>query len=308
MDTRYYIYALEIEKMGSITQAADNLYMTQPTLSKAVKDMETSLGFTVFRRTSKGVIPTQKGNIFLEHARKIVQQIEKMEYSLQSCDLSNQLFSIAIPHADYIAQATAKFVCSFDNRREMELDVMETSSMRVIDAVSDGHYVLGIIRYHMEDEDYFLKLLHQKGLQHEVLWQSQYVVLMSEDHPLAGQSRIHRSDLDPYIEIKLDYGNVPYLHADSGINSNDNSKRILLYDRAMQIDLLRMNPLAYSWTSATTRPVMERNRLVQKKCKESREFKDLLISRAGYRYSRLDRTFINQLSLQRNEVAYSGDD
>ena len=124
MNTLYFNYALEVEKTASITQAADNLFMTQPTLSKAIKDLENSLGFAVFRRTSKGVVPTQKGREFLEHARKIVAQIEKMELSLQSRDSVNQVFSLAIPRASYISQAAAKFLCSFDNSREMELDIL----------------------------------------------------------------------------------------------------------------------------------------------------------------------------------------
>lgn len=65
MNTLYFKYALEVEKTASITRAADNLFMTQPTLSKSIKDLEACLGFAVFRRTSKGVVPTQKGQVFL---------------------------------------------------------------------------------------------------------------------------------------------------------------------------------------------------------------------------------------------------
>lgn len=61
MNTQYFIYAIEVEKTGSITQAANNLFMSQPTLSKAIRDMEASVGFPVFKRTSKGVVPTQRG-------------------------------------------------------------------------------------------------------------------------------------------------------------------------------------------------------------------------------------------------------
>ena len=62
MNTLHFVYAIEVEKAGSITQAADNLFMSQPTLSKAVKDLEETLGFAVFRRTPRGVVPTRKGS------------------------------------------------------------------------------------------------------------------------------------------------------------------------------------------------------------------------------------------------------
>ena len=307
MNTLYFNYALEVEKTASITQAADNLFMTQPTLSKAIKDLENSLGFVVFRRTSKGVVPTQKGREFLEHARKIVAQIEKMELSLQSRDSVNQVFSLAIPRASYISQAAAKFLCSFDNSREMELDILETSSLNVIEKVAAGNFVLGIIRCHVEDEDYFLKNLAEKGLQYENLWQSHFVALMSRNHPLAQQSKLTAEAFAPYIEVAFGDDHVPYVRVSSHGRAAEtlNNKRILVYDRAMQFDLLRANALAYMWTSPLPGQLLEQNDLVQRKIKNSCEFKDLLISRCGYRYSKLDRAFINELTLQRNEVAYT---
>ena len=184
MNTQHFVYALEIEKTRSVTQAAGNLFMTQPTLSKAIKDLEASLGFMVFKRTSKGMIPTQKGAEFLTYAKKIVVQLQKMEAALQAQDTSHQLFSLAIPRVSYIAQAASEFVCSFDNSREMEIDVLETSSMNVIEAVADGHFVLGVIRCRTEYEHYFLRYLNEKDLQYEALWESSFQVLMHEEHPL----------------------------------------------------------------------------------------------------------------------------
>ena len=83
MNTQYFIYAIEVEKTGSITQAANNLFMSQPTLSKAIRDMESSVGFPVFKRTSKGVVPTQRGTEFLIYAKKIAAQLQKMDAILQ---------------------------------------------------------------------------------------------------------------------------------------------------------------------------------------------------------------------------------
>ena len=306
MNTQYFLYAIEVEKTGSITQAAHNLFMSQPTLSKAIKDLEESVGFSVFKRTSKGVVPTQKGTEFLAHARKIAAQIRKMEQALQAQDISNQLFSLAIPRVSYIAQAASEFACAFDDRKDMEIDIRETNSMHVIDAVAYGHYVLGIIRCHVEDEDYFLKNLAEKGLQHETVWQSEYMALMRQDHPLARQEVLRGADFAPYIEIAFGDEEVPYIRVSESRSGEllEHTKRILVYDRAMQLDLLRSNPAAYGWTSAVPKDILERNNLIQRKCVRSRQFKDILISRAGYRFSKLDRTFLDMLFLQRNAVAY----
>ena len=252
MNTQYFIYAIEVEKTGSITQAANNLFMSQPTLSKAIRDMESSVGFPVFKRTSKGVVPTQRGTEFLIYAKKIAAQLQKMDAILHAQDTSHQLFSLAIPRVSYIAKAASEYVCSFDNQRDMEVDILETSSMRVIDSVAYGHYVLGVIRYHTEDEDYFLKSLAEAGLQYELLWQSGYVALMRHDHPLAQKEQLSAGDFDPYVEIAFGDEEVPYIRVSESETHScflRSSKRILVYDRATQFDLLRANPCAYMWVS-----------------------------------------------------------
>jgi len=309
MNTQHFVYALEVEKTGSITLAADNLYMSQPTLSKAIKDLETNLGFAVFKRTPKGVVPTQKGAEFLVHAKKIVVQMERMEHALHAQDTTHQLFSLAIPRVSYIAQAASEYVGTFDNKRNMEIGIMETNSMRVIDAVADGHFVLGIIRYHVEDEDYFLKSLAEKELQHETVWESDYVLLMSKEHPLASNRRVDAEELSNYIEIAFGDDEVPYIRvSESEMNPalHHSAKRILVYDRAMQFDLLRANPMAYMWVSPMPEESLQCNGLVQVKSRQSGRFKDVMISRAGYRFSKFDRAFINKLYYLRNEVAYGG--
>ena len=307
MNTQYFVYAIEVEKTGSITQAANNLFMSQPTLSKAIKDMEESIGFSVFKRSAKGMVPTQRGLEFLDHAKKIAAQVKKMEQSLQSYDAAHQVFSIAIPRVSYIAKALSEYVRTFDNRIDMEIDILEDNSMRIIDQVADGHFVLGIIRCHVEDEEYFYKSLSEKELQHESIWQSDYMALMHKDHPLAEQELLEATDFLPFIEVAFGDSEVPYIRvSESKTNTGrlKNNKRILVNSRAMQFDMLRTNSLAYMWTSPIPAEILKANDLVQRRCAATGQFKDILISRAGYRFSKLDRTFIDKLYLHRNDVAY----
>ena len=79
MNLQHLKYAVEVEKTGSITQAAENLYMGQPNLSKAIKELEGTLGVILFKRTSKGVLPTAQGKEFLRYAKSILDQVERME-------------------------------------------------------------------------------------------------------------------------------------------------------------------------------------------------------------------------------------
>lgn len=309
MNTQYFVYAIEVEKTGSITQAANNLFMSQPTLSKAIKDMEESIGFSVFKRSAKGMIPTQRGLEFLDHAKKIAAQVQKMEQSLQAHDASHQLFSLAIPRVSYIAKAVSEYICLFDGHIDMEIDILEDNSIRIIDQVADGHYVLGIIRCHAEDEDYFIKSLTEKELQYEFIWQSDYMALMSEAHPLAQQEILTKNDFLQHIEVAFGDDEVPYIrYSESQTTKGQlrNNKRILVNSRAMQFDVLRTNPNAYMWVSPLPKEVIAANGLIQRKCKPGNQFKDILISRAGYRFSKLDQAFLDKLYLVRNSVAYGG--
>lgn len=308
MNTQYFHYALEVAKTGSITQAASNLFMSQPTLSKAIKDMEETIGFPVFKRTSKGVVPTHRGLEFLAHARKIAAQVQKMEQALQLEDSTHQLFSLAIPRISYIAQAVSAYVSTFDGGTDMEIDIMENNSMHIIDAVADGHFVLGIIRCHEEDREYFLKNLAEKDLQYQSVWRSDYVALMREDHPLMQQQTLKAEDFLPYVEIVSGDETVPYVRTSAAktVSGNlQNRKRVLVYDRATQFDLLRANPLAYMWSSPLPEATLKRNGLTQQACADSGKFEDFLIYRSGYHFSRLDHAFVDQLYLLRNQVAYA---
>lgn len=307
MNTQYFVYAIEVEKTGSITQAANNLFMSQPTLSKAIKDMEESIGFSVFKRSAKGMVPTQRGLEFLDHAKKIAAQVHKMEQALQAHDAAHQLFSLAVPRVSYIAKAVSEYICSFDGHVDMEIDVLEDSSIRIMDQVADGHYVLGVIRCHVEDEDYFVKSLNEKELQYEIIWQSDYMVLMSESHPLAQQEILSQGDFLKCIEVAFGDDEVPYIrYSESQTETGKmrNNKRILVNSRAMQFDVLRTNPRSYMWVSPLPREVLVTNGLVQRKCAAAGQFKDILISRAGYRFSKLDRAFLDKLFLVRNDIAY----
>ncbi len=308
MNTQYFRYALEVEKTGSITQAASNLFMSQPTLSKAIKDMEETVGFAVFKRTSKGVVPTHRGQEFLSHAHKIAAQVQKMELALQREDTSHQLFSLAIPRVSYITQAVLEYISTFDGGMDMEVDILETNSMRIIDSVADGHYVLGLIRCREEDREYFLKYFAEKDLLYESVWRSNYVALMRQDHPLVENKSLKAEDFLSYVEVVFGDETVPYIRTSEAKNVSGNlrnKKRVLVYDRATQFDMLRANPLAYTLASPLPGEMLNNYGLTQQKCADMGKFEDFLIYRSGYHFSRLDHAFVDKLYLCRNEVAYA---
>ena len=121
MNTVLLQYVVEVEKTGSITQAAANLYMEQPNLSKAIKTLEESLGAPIFKRTSKGVVPTARGRIFLEHARSVLVQIDEMEHLYKTDQGNGVEFSLSMPRASYLSVCLFLIAKSFTQSFQLML-------------------------------------------------------------------------------------------------------------------------------------------------------------------------------------------
>ena len=185
MNIAHLKYAVEVEKTASITKAAENLFMGQPNLSRGIKELEETLGVKIFKRTSKGIVPTPQGEEFLGYAKSILAQIEEME-SLYKPEKNNKLkFSISVPRASYIADAFSKFVREADMSKEIEFSFKETNAMRAIRNVVQENYGLAIVRYQTIFESFFTNMLRDKGMKSENIWEFEYQLLISKNDPLS---------------------------------------------------------------------------------------------------------------------------
>ena len=304
MNTLHFKYAVEVERTRSITQAAENLFMAQPNLSKAIKELEDTLGITIFERTPKGVIPTPKGAEFLGYAKNVLEQIDRMEQLYIPENTERQCFRISIPRGSYISHAFTRFVAELDANKEIDSNVQETNSMQTIVNVAEGQFDLGIIRYQTDYENYFLDYLAEKKLQSEPIWEFEYLALMSRQHPLASAEKVRYEELSQYIEIVHGDTVIPYLPANR-IQRSEAKKRIYVYERCSQFDMLSHIPKTYMWVSPIPDSFLTLYGLVQRKCHAANhKYKDLLICPKGYTFTPLDKKFIDQLYASKNEVAF----
>jgi DNA-binding transcriptional LysR family regulator len=304
MNISHLKYAVEVERTGSITQAAERLFMSQPNLSKAIKDLESTLGMQIFKRTPKGILPTKKGSEFLSYAKNIISQIDEMEAIYRPESQNKQRFSITVPRASYIAHAFTCFINTLDMGKEIDMNFHETNSMAAINDIIDEDYNLGIIRYQLAHKDYFHSALDDKGFERESVLKYQYSALMSNKHPLAVKDKVRYSDLNDYIEITHGDLMIPVAAPkDRQTEPERSKKRIYIYERGSQFDLLRKVPATYIWVSPMPSELLECYGLVQKQCEDTDEiYEDLLIYSKDYRLSDLDNAFIKQLYAVRDEV------
>ncbi len=298
-------YAVEIAKSGSLNKAAENLFMAQPNLSRAIKDLERDLGITIFERTSRGMVTTDDGEEFLEYARKILEQVERVEAHFKAPQDKKRQFSISVPRASYIAEAFARFSKALPENMRYELFYRETNASRAIKNILQADYNLGIVRYAKEHDAQFKQSLTEKGIVAEVVCEFSYNLVMSREHPLAAKQNITFEDLRPYIEIAHGDPFVPTLSLAAVRKEelpDNTNRRICVFERASQFELLSMNKESFMWLSPVPELILERFNLVQKKCAENtRIYKDVLIYRQDYRLSPLDNEFITQLCFTKRE-------
>jgi hypothetical protein len=142
-------------------------------------------------------------------------------------------------------------------------------------------------------------MLEEKGLAYELVSEFSYVLIMSKNNPLADKSEITFDDLTPYIEIAHADPYVPSMPLSKVVKEElpDNiDRRIFIFERASQFDLLCENPETFMWVSSASDKILDRYNLVQKVCKENKKiYKDVLIYKEGYKLSRLDNEFITKL-------------
>ncbi len=303
MNILHLKYAIEVEKYHSINKAAEMLFMSQPNLSRAMKELEEDLGITIFKRTSKGMTPTIQGEEFLSYAKKILAQIDEVENMYKHGKNQKQKFSVSVPRATYFSEAFAQFSKSIDPAVPAEIFYKETNSLRAINNILQADYNLGIIRYRTTFDNYFGSMLNEKGLSSEVLAQFSYVLLMSKNHVLADKKDIRLTDLSDFIEIAHAdpyVPSLPFIDIKKEELGEYVDKRIFVFERASQFDLLENVPNTFMWVSPLSKKTLDRYGLIQKNVKHNTKiYQDVLIHRKSYHLSELDKRFIDEVSKAR---------
>ena len=304
MNILHMKYAVEVAKAGSLNKASESLYVALPNISRSIKELESDLGITIFERSAKGVTLTPEGEEFIGYAKSILKQIDHVENLYKEGAVSKQKFSISVPRACYIAEAFVEFSKTL-TEDAAEIFYKETNSQRTIHNMVNHDYKLGIIRYAENYDRYFKAMLEEKGLSYEMVTEFSYRLIMSAENPLAKKETITFEDLTDYIEIAHADPYVPSLPLAKVVKEElpDNiDRRIFIFERASQFDLLSQNPKTFMWVSPTPKSVLDRYGLVQKACVDNEKvYKDMLIYRNGYQLTELDKQFITALCESRRK-------
>ena len=305
MNILHMKYAVEVAKAGSLNKASEVLFIAVPNISRSIKELEADLGITIFDRTTKGMCLTPEGEEFMNFAKGILNQIESVEKYYRTGASNIQKFSISVPRACYISEAFVEFSKTL-SKDSAEIFYKETNSQRTIRNMLEHDYKLGIIRYAENYDKYFKAMLDEKGLLYELVTEFSYSLIMSMKNPLAQKEEITFDDLKDYIEIAHADPFVPSMPMSKVVKEElpDNiDRRIYIFERASQFDLLDKNPETFMWVSPAPESLLEKYNLVQRKCVENKKiYKDLLIYKKGYKLTELDRRFITHLCESKRKI------
>lgn len=302
MNILHMKYAVEVARAGSINKAAETLIIAQPNLSRAIKELESDLGITIFDRSAKGMVTTPEGEQFLQYAENILKQINAVEKLYKDGTPVKQRFSISVPRASYISDAFARFSLSLSDE-PAELFYKETNSLRAVNNILHSDYKLGIIRYAEGYDRYFKEMLEEKGLAYELITRFAYILAVGEKSPLTSLQDISQGELSKYIEIAHAdpfVPSIPPAQLKKEELSGDIPRRIFVFERASQFELLSQNPETFMWVSPVPQPLLDKYGLVQlRNIRSEKIYKDVLIYRKDYRLSSLDKQFITELCVSK---------
>ena len=298
MNILHIKYAVEVARSGSVNRAAETLYIAQPNLSRAIKELEGDLGITIFERTARGMVLTAEGEEFIGYAEKILAKIDEVERLYKTGANKKQRFSVSVPRASYISDAFARFSAAI-TPEPAEIVYKETNALRAIKNILGADYKLGIIRYAKTYESHFTATLAERGLASEVITEFHYVVVASKNSALASLPVVRYSDLKDKIEIAHADPFVPSLPLSEVKKEelpDDIERRIFVFERGSQFELLASNPATYMWVSPIPQATLDRFSLVEFDCPDNHKiYRDVLIYRKDYKLTELDRRFIEEV-------------
>lgn len=231
-------YLVEIAKHDSISKAAAALFVTQPSISKAVRELEKELGIALLDRTNKGVVFTKDGTELLFYARTLLEQAESVAYHFnkrKKADVTK--LSISSQHYGFVIEAFANFMDSFAARK-YELTIREGKPTDVIDDVHASRSILGIVSLTDLNKNFFKRYFLAKSLAFTPLASLRQHVFLRQEHPLAHLKSIALEQLGSYPYLTYQQDDMLLHFAEEVINLENVGQLVYLKDRGAMNDLL----------------------------------------------------------------------
>lgn len=231
-------YILKVAELGSITEAAKQLFVSQPSLSNAIKEVEKEVGITIFLRSRVGIILTQRGAEFLGYARQVTQQMELLEDRYITKLPQKVSFGVSSQHYTFTENAFVEMVKRFGQER-YAFYYNETGTHQILDDVKNRVCDLGILYLSRENEAVMRKVMEENHLIFAGLFVVKPHVFLQKKHPLASKTAISLHELEPYPRLNFVQGEYESVYfSEELFSSIPVDKEIRVNDRGAVVNFM----------------------------------------------------------------------
>lgn len=231
-------YVIEVARSRSISKAAQNLFISQPSLSNALKELEKEMGISIFIRTNKGIVMTPEGTEFLGYARQVVEQAELLENRYANTQSPQQHFSVSAQHYAFAVSAFVRLLKDYE-RGEYEFSLRETKTYEIIEDVKSLRSEIGILYMNEFNRNVIQKFLREGNLEFHELFEAKPHVFISSKNPLVNQDYVTLEDLHPYPYLSFEQGDYnSFYFSEEILSTLSRPKNIRVSDRATLFNLL----------------------------------------------------------------------
>ena len=231
-------YVTTIANIGSISEAAKRLFVSQPSLTKAIKELEKEMGITIFDRTNKGITVSKEGERFLGYARQVLEQAALLEEQYKSQSGGKKQFSVSTQHYSFAVNAFVELLkgAGID---QYDVSLRETQTYEIIDDVAHMKSEIGLLYYNDFNRPVLEKLIHTNELTFTELFTAHPHIFIGKNHPLANKDVVSMDELEKYPYISFEQGDHNSFYFSEEIFSTVvRPKHIRVRDRASLFSLL----------------------------------------------------------------------
>lgn len=231
-------YIITVAEIGNITEAAERLFISQPSLTSAIQSIEKEMNVTIFTRSNKGVVVTREGEELLSYARQVLEQANLMREKFCGNSIRNPRFSVSCQHYSFAVNAFADVVKAYESD-SYDFTLRETQTYEIIEDVSQGKSEIGVIYLSGKNKEVLKKVFKKHELIFEELFTAKPHVFISKNHPLAQNKIITLDELEPYPYLSFEQGeHNSFYYAEEVLGSYERTKNIKVRDRATLFNLV----------------------------------------------------------------------
>ena len=235
-------YVVSVAESKTISEAAQKVFISQPSLTAAIKDLETELNIRIFSRTNKGVQVTAEGDEFLGYARQVLEQMNLLNERYCGQEKKSAKFCVSCQHYSFVVNAFVDVIKKFGGS-EYDFNLRETQTHEIIEDVSLGKSEIGVLYMSEKNEEVISMLLKKNDLTFREIFVADPHVFIWEHHPLADRALIHLEDLDPYPYLSFEQGeHNSFYFSEEILSTFDRKKNIKVRVRGIMYRFLRTVP------------------------------------------------------------------